>query len=132
VHGARMTPVRVGAHLGPTGRLRAAETDRETAPGCCKGPCRNNLTGSASRRPAGADRATRNAGGISRRAGGSGGDAPAAKRIGYSCAGPKGPIGNNWIGSASRRPQRSDASTPGVVAAGLGVPGARGSGERGT
>ncbi len=48
----------------------------------------NNRIGSASRRPASDDRATRNTGSISRRPGGAGGDAPAAKRIGNSYAGP--------------------------------------------
>jgi hypothetical protein len=48
----------------------------------------NNQIGSASRRPAGDDRARRNTGSISRRTSGAGGDAPAAKRIGCSYAGP--------------------------------------------
>jgi hypothetical protein len=53
-----------------------------------QGPRMNYRIGSASRRPASDDRATRNTGSISRRPGGAGGDAPAAKRIGNSYAAP--------------------------------------------
>ena len=67
----------------------------------------SNPIGSASPRPTSDDRVTRNTGSLSRRPGGAGGDAPAARRIGRSYAGPN----PRSLGTRARAAR----STPGVA-----------------